>query len=583
MSDISEVGADRDLGNNIGRPVPTPVPDADLMREELRSVIASPDFARAPIMKRLLSFLVDETAAGRGDQLKAYSVAVDGLGRAPDYDARADSYPRVQVGRLRRMLDSYYGSTPPSGRMRLAIPSGRYRVTLQPMGENVPSMAADPSVSLLPQSALRLGWYTASVLLLLLLGTMLLVQLLPLRTSAPAAARDRPVMELIAVRMAEESPLGNLLRASLINGLARSAAYDLRYARRSGEQGPKMVEPRYRLGTDLINGAQPRLFLRLTRTSPDRLIWSADISLPDDGQLDGGTIDRALSPAIAMIGRVDGIVATHELQELGHREAVGHACLLTYHRYRRERNVADLDDVRACVDRSLKLDPGNANLQAAAAQITIERMLGSDVEPRDRPILLQTARRHAELAGSINPFDPWSNMARARVALARNACSQAVGLTMQAARRQPYDPLLLADAGLYLLDCGDPRAEEMIRQAIALDGDPDGRFHTSLLLLAIGRGDHAMAREALAQMEPPASGHQAYFHLVDATGRAMIGDMGGARASWAQLRMASPQIAADPQGFFERIGYAAGLRARAIGYLRRAGLIGGSVGAKQMG
>ena len=48
-----------------------PVGQAGLMREELQSVLASSDFSRAPIMKQLLCFLVEETAAGRGDQLKA--------------------------------------------------------------------------------------------------------------------------------------------------------------------------------------------------------------------------------------------------------------------------------------------------------------------------------------------------------------------------------------------------------------------------------------------------------------------------------------------------------------------------------
>lgn len=573
MSDIREVSADREQGKIPSRLVHEHVPDADLMREELSSVIASPDFARAPIMKRLLCFLVGETAAGRGDQLKAYSVAVDGLGRAPDYDARADSYPRVQVGRLRRMLDSYYRSTRPSAGLRLMIPSGRYRVTLQPASDDAQLVTANPLATVLPVSALQFSWHTGLILLFMLLGTIILVQLLPLRTSAPAAARDRPVIELVAVRMANDSALGNLLRASLINGLARSSVYDLRYARRSAAPDPKTPSPRYRLGTDLIEGPQPRLFLRLTRTSPERLIWSGDIDLPSDGRLDGDAIDRALAPAITMIGRVNGIVATHELQELGNREAVGHACLLTYHRYRKERNVAELGPVRACVERSLKFDPGNGDLQAAAAQLTIEHMLGAKVEPRDRPSLLQTARRHAELAGSIDPFDPWTNLARARVALARDACPQATSFAVRAASRQPYDPLLLADAGLYLLDCGDPRAEGLIRQAIALDGDPDGRAHTSLLLLAIGRGDHAMAREALARMEPPPGGQHASFHLVEAAGRAMIGDTARARASWTQLRTTNPQIADDPQGFFERIGYAANLRARAIGYLRGAGLM----------
>ncbi|RYD98826.1 MAG: hypothetical protein EOP61_15150, partial [Sphingomonadales bacterium] len=71
MSDTSEIAIDREGVKPPPHSGPPGLPDADLMREELQSVITSPDFARAPIMKRLLSFLVGETAAGRGDQLKA--------------------------------------------------------------------------------------------------------------------------------------------------------------------------------------------------------------------------------------------------------------------------------------------------------------------------------------------------------------------------------------------------------------------------------------------------------------------------------------------------------------------------------
>nr|WP_047167497.1 hypothetical protein [Sphingomonas sp. Y57] len=584
MSDAREVTADRDEGAPAGRPANPASSDAELMRQELDAVIASPDFARAPIMKRLLSFLVGETAAGRGDQLKAYSVAVDGLGRAPDYDARADSYPRVQVGRLRRMLDNHYRSNQPVNGLRLTVPSGRYRVALQPAEEPAgpDEAAASPA---LPQRPFQFGWHIAILLVLVGLAVALTLHLLPMRTTPPNAGRERPVLEIGGTAMAQDGPLGKLVRVTLINGLGRSDMFDVRPLRRSSAPGtpataaapapPAMPQARYRLGGDLIGGEHPRLFLRLMRLAPDRLIWSGDISLGDASRLNGEMLEQRLAPMIATIGRVNGLIATHELQENGGIEAAGYSCLLLYHRYRKERTAEELRHVQACVEKSLKRDPDNAQLQAAAAQLAIEKMVSSDTDPRDRPALLLTAQRHAHIAGSIDPLDAWGNAARARVAVARNACAQATGFAIRASELQPYDPALLADAGVYLLDCDDPRAEAMIRRAIALDDDPEGRFYGPLLLLAIARDDAAIAREALAHMAPPVMGRHGVFFLTSAVGYAMVGDVARARAAWTQLEEGSGQVARDPRGFLERMGYAAKVRERALTHLRNARLITG--------
>ncbi|WP_299328773.1 hypothetical protein [Parasphingopyxis sp.] len=98
------------------------------IRAETVRLLSAPQFARAPVMRRLLSYLVDQTLAGNGDRLKAYTIAVDGLGRDADFDAGQDSYPRVQVGRLRKLLDEVYAIPGSRAAMRLHIPKGGYAV-----------------------------------------------------------------------------------------------------------------------------------------------------------------------------------------------------------------------------------------------------------------------------------------------------------------------------------------------------------------------------------------------------------------------------------------------------------------------
>ncbi|WP_374651450.1 tetratricopeptide repeat protein [Rhizorhabdus sp.] len=541
--------------------------DAELIRAELRSVLTSPDFSRAPIMKRLLCFLVEETVAGRGDQLKAYSVAVDGLGRAPDYDARADSYPRVQVGRLRKMLDNHYRTSSGPDDIRLSIPSGRYKVLL----ERPATSAEEPPEPLPPtqtehrpsavSSKLSFGLSLLLILVLVAgLGTAAAI-LLPL--DDPRATNERPVLEVAGTTMARQSPLGARIRTVLINGLGRSLAFDLRplTLSRASQTPPKNSPPaRYRLGADLIDGPSPRLFLRLTQLSPDKLIWSGDVTLPPTERNDAAALDQRLATVIATIGKVDGLIAIHELQRSSGRQAIGYSCLLLYHRYRKQRLPEDRLHVETCIDRSLARTPDDASLQAAAAQLAMEKMSDPGVDAQAKAGYLLAARRHAQLARALDPYNGWTNATQARIALARGSCSQSSSFAQRAIALQPYEPNLLADVGTYLADCRDPDAEAVIRRAIAVGDDPSGRYHVPLLMLAVIRDDRALAGEALSLMAPPVIGRPRGFYIMAAAGYGMLGDRAKAYAAWKQLERLDGAVASAPRSYLDRLGYSLATR-----------------------
>ncbi|MBC2776359.1 hypothetical protein [Parasphingopyxis marina] len=120
----------------------------DDVRAELLRAFAAPQFERSPVMRRLLSFLVEKAAQGEGARLKAYTIAVDALGRPPNFDTQADSYPRVQVGRLRKLLDAYYAECGIAGDVRFHIPKGGYEMRFE--ASAVPEPA--PSVPAAPES-----------------------------------------------------------------------------------------------------------------------------------------------------------------------------------------------------------------------------------------------------------------------------------------------------------------------------------------------------------------------------------------------------------------------------------------------
>ena len=75
---------------------------------QLKRILASVDFQASERLRAFLGFVVHETLAGRGGQIKGYTIATQVFGRPQSFDPTADPVVRIQAGRLRRRLDAYY-------------------------------------------------------------------------------------------------------------------------------------------------------------------------------------------------------------------------------------------------------------------------------------------------------------------------------------------------------------------------------------------------------------------------------------------------------------------------------------------
>jgi hypothetical protein len=75
----------------------------------------------------LFNYLIEEELAGRGDRLKAYSIAIDVFNRGEDFDPSIDSLVRVEMLRLRRALGSYRPPRRATPRATIKLVKGSYR------------------------------------------------------------------------------------------------------------------------------------------------------------------------------------------------------------------------------------------------------------------------------------------------------------------------------------------------------------------------------------------------------------------------------------------------------------------------
>ena len=89
---------------------------------------------RRPPASSLLRYIVEETLAGRGNELKEYTLGVAVLGRGSQFDPRLDSIVRVQASKLRARLAAYYKVPELNDSILIELPRGSYEPRIVPHG-----------------------------------------------------------------------------------------------------------------------------------------------------------------------------------------------------------------------------------------------------------------------------------------------------------------------------------------------------------------------------------------------------------------------------------------------------------------
>jgi len=96
-------------------------------RAEVELVLESGLFEKAPRLGRFFRYVCERHLNGHSEGVKEYSIAVEALGRPPDFDPKKDSIVRVEAHRLRKRLEEYYRGAGADRPLQIAIPSGQYR------------------------------------------------------------------------------------------------------------------------------------------------------------------------------------------------------------------------------------------------------------------------------------------------------------------------------------------------------------------------------------------------------------------------------------------------------------------------
>lgn len=137
-------------------------------KQALESLLSAGVLDRSPGLAAILRYVCAKYFEGRSDEVKEYSIAVEALGRGPDFDKRRDSIVRVEAHRLRKRLQAYYAAAGASEPVHIVLPEGSYVPVFVHRERERPSEAAPVPPA---ERSSRVQW----ILVLSALGLVLVI------------------------------------------------------------------------------------------------------------------------------------------------------------------------------------------------------------------------------------------------------------------------------------------------------------------------------------------------------------------------------------------------------------------------
>ncbi len=530
------------------------VADPADMKAALVTVLADPVFVRSPALASLLAYLVEQTLAGHGKTLKSYSVAVDGLGKSPDFDSQVDTYARVLVMRLRKALDTYYATAGAHNAQRLAIESGAYEVLLEPNGHVRPAPEIGAAA---PVSASSRRIIAAVLIAVLVLAGALIMQW---RANLRADIQRWRTSNFPFVDVSVEAEGGGRKEAELARQMRQSIITNI------GDYDGVMVaynpseRAAYRIKVVIKkseNGYDGSVFV--VDKSVNRLIFSENHEMTYDSSDDKLSSDRFLALSVFHIVHSTGIIHSSERRRV-YPANTPYGCWLRF-TYLLQNNPAVEDSTLSeCAENWLSAAPDHPVAAALHGWALVNRANEQFTETGRREAL-PDAVAVLESARAMNPNSPLLQVSAMR-AYAFIGDSNGMHAAAEAALRvNPQNLDVLGVAGMTLALQNDPQGEILVNKAIADHFNPPPWYFIGTFVAAMMRDDLAGTERALVgvkgfQHRLPISG------ILTAAHQARLGHIDRARAAWAEAVALRPLLRIKPDAFFSRLPIAPLVRKR---------------------
>lgn len=327
---------------------------------QMARIRMSKEFNNKELLCRFLDYVVEETIAGRVNEIKEYTIGTRALGRPADFNPQFDACVRIHAGRLRQTLDAYYSNTGKGDPVKIAIPKGTYVPVFSFMPSEVTPV--EPPATLLPPSS----------------PGRLTIAVLPFHNRGPETGKHF-FADVISEQLSTEishfrnvSVISYYSMRMISNRLTEfnqlSAIYGIHYVLTGSVQ---VIEENIRINVQLI----------YTFTSEQ--IWAGTYDQPLSATpLNNVSDDVTRNIASVIAGYYGAII--HHLSIASPAEQADilgtHNAAFWHYKYHKEYNVPVLLQAKEALENTLQVTPANALAWAVLGEVHLDSYL-MDLHP----------------------------------------------------------------------------------------------------------------------------------------------------------------------------------------------------------
>lgn len=434
-------------------------------RAELERILSDPRFHATERQRAILRYLAERRFAGCEEGVKAYSIALDVLGRASNFDASNDPIVRIEVSRLRSSVENYYEAFGAERDVTIHIPKGTY-VTLFPRShvpyeqdeeklalesdlpetpDDVPvSQVAESSVAASP-SGRPLAIYASGALLLcvaIVAGAVAYASK-PSLTVRPSVALS---MDAVDSRLQGEA---SQTRDMLLTALTQFQTLTVAKAGYAGKRNQKVSGRAYEIDMKYYGDGDIRsVWWQIVDSQSGDLLKSGLEKIAIDGRSPAATRQEIVDVLARRFAATRGAINNIETHASS-TESIGNACVLRAEYQLDDGSSDNMAAVRSCLERTLAADPSNSDAKALLARVLIApEAAAGDAAVRARALDL------ANRAVSLAPMSDRAYVALMMTQFADGRIDAALQAGNRAISLNPSNPDAVAKLASVLFSAG---------------------------------------------------------------------------------------------------------------------------------
>jgi len=498
-------------------------PSSNEVRGALDRAVSSPTFRSSPQLAAFLKFIVESALAGHPEDIKGYTIAIKALGRSEDFNPKTDAIVRVEAGRLRRALATYYGDAGINDSIAIEIPARGYVPTFQRrIVAQAPRVQLDMSArmrALANKVAVAGRPYVAAVALLLLgaaaywgfetwyLGNPFVAKstfvtagvLDPLSSATRWRGRPvGPVIQLVPTKAAGTPSAPTITAMSLNDRLRDTFARfeDITIVSETPEPAPVAATPDYRFYSEIEYNPDTTVTLafHIVDTSDGATVWSRGY----DHLMIGNDPRQVKYPIVrevaATLFNPFGVIKARDRSRVANARVADprYRCVLESGDYWRSFDVALQPDVRDCLEQGVTQDPTFAGGYALLARVYLRdyQFGGEQADPAVLDRALDMVKRAIEL----RPSSARAYYVLLEVQMTRGAVDDAIAAGETAIKLNPDDPVVATHYALQLIGLGEvDKGRALLEQLPNIGTVAQTHREFALFLASYLKGDLAEA------------------------------------------------------------------------------------------